>query len=242
MPTVAITVDCEAANENRCFTPEIVKIAEEFMVPITWLIYVSEKVPTANADLYYREYLHRIPSWHEIGMHVHFENQSGYVEDERERGAIIRMAKDVLKSHLIKPTSFRAGCFALQPSDIKYLEDVGVLVDSSPVPDSEYKLFVDWTGAPHQPYHPDPDDVRKPGPSKLLCIPVSIGKNQPAFTDKPDSIADVVENQAQADKVIVLGAHDYASQVDVLRDAVAALRVKGAKFRTLTDIGSDHVL
>ena len=128
MPTVAITVDCEAANENRCFTPEIVKIAEEFMVPVTWLIYVSEKVPTANADLYYREYLHRIPSWHEIGMHVHFENQNGYVEDERARGSIIRMAKDVLKSHLIKPTSFRAGCFSLLPSDVKYLEDVGILV------------------------------------------------------------------------------------------------------------------
>jgi hypothetical protein len=242
MPTVAITVDCEAANENRCFAPQIVKIAEEFMVPITWLIHVSEKNPTSNIRLYYNEYFHRIPSWHEIGLHVHFENQAGYVEDERKRAEIIQIGKDVLKSHLVKPTSFRAGCFALQPSDVKYLEDVGILVDSSPVPDSEYKMFVDWTGAPAQPYHPDYADLRKMGTAKLLCVPVSVGAGQPAYMDKPEAVQEVVTKLADTDSVICLGTHDYSDTLGALRDVTAELRSKGATFRTLTDIGADRVI
>ena len=70
------------------------------MIPITWLIFVSEKNPTSNIDLYYSEYFLRIPSWHEIGLHVHFENISGYVEAEKVRGQIIRIGKDVLKARL----------------------------------------------------------------------------------------------------------------------------------------------
>ncbi len=240
MPTVAVTVDCEAANEGRCHTPEIVQIAEEFMIPITWMIYVSEKNPTSNADLYYREFLHRIPSWHEIGLHCHFEDQTGYVENEKVRAQIIRMGKDILKSHLIKPTSFRAGCFALIPPDLKYLEDIGIMVDSSPVPDSDYKMFVDWTGAPKQPYHPDYNDCRKQGTAKLLCIPVSVGASQPAYMDKPEAVQEVVETSGSTDGVICLGTHDYTNNLGLLRDAIAQLRSKGAQFRTLTAIASER--
>ena len=45
-----------------------------------------------------------------------------------------------------------------------YLKEIGILVDSSVVPDSSYKMFVDWTGAPHEPYHSDPDNLRRPDP------------------------------------------------------------------------------
>lgn len=242
MPTVALTVDCEAANEDRCFTPDIVKIAEEFLVPITWLIYVSEKNPTSNISLYYREYFHRIPSWHEIGLHVHFENNSGYVEDDRTRGEIIRVGKDVMKSHLIKPTSFRAGCFALQGSDIKWLEDIGIVADSSPVPDSEYKMFVDWAGAPRQPYHPDYEDVKKAGTSKLVCIPVSVGAGQPAYMDKPEAVNAVLNSPMSEDTVICLGTHDYNNNIALLRDAVASLKAKGCHFRSLTEVAANRML
>ena len=71
MPTVAISVDCEAANVGKCYTRELIKVAEEFTVPLTWLIFVSEKDPLSNLDLYYNEYFHRIPSWHEIGLLKH---------------------------------------------------------------------------------------------------------------------------------------------------------------------------
>jgi hypothetical protein len=242
MPTVAITVDCEAANENRCFTPQIVKIAEEFMIPITWLIYVSEKSPTSNTDLYYREYFHRIPSWHEIGLHVHFENSSGYVDNEKTRGEIIRIGKDVLKARLVKPTAFRAGDFALLPSDLKYLEDIGIVADSSPVPDSEFRPFVDWTGAPKQPYHPDYADARKQGSAKLMCVPVSVGSGQPAYLDREDAIRDVVENQAVPGAIVCIGMTDWDNHLALLRDTIAALKAKGAKFRCLTDVAAERMI
>jgi len=242
MPTVAVTVDCEAANEDRCFTPDIVKIAEEFLIPITWLIYVSEKNPTSNIALYYREYFHRIPSWHEVGLHLHFENSSGYVEDQRTRAEIIRIGKDVLKSHLIKPTAFRAGCFALLPPDLKYLEDIGILVDSSPVPDSEYKLFVDWAGAPKQPYHPDYEDVTKPGAAKMLCIPVSVAAGQPAYMDKPEAINALLREPMDDDTIVCIGTHDYNNNLSLLRDTIAEFKQKGAKFRSLTEIAADRIL
>src|SRR5262245_18612817 len=64
MPTVAISVDCEAANAGKCYTRELVRVAEEFTVPLTWLIFVSEKDPMSNINLYHNEYFHRIPAWH----------------------------------------------------------------------------------------------------------------------------------------------------------------------------------
>jgi len=135
MPTVAITLDCEAADYPRCYTRDYIKVAEEFTIPITWMIQVSGKDPMGNVQLYYKEYLHRIPSWHEFGLHLHFEDRNGrYVEEPRERGELIQMGKDMLKQAHIKPTAFRAGSYALIPPDLKYLEDMGILVDSSGIP------------------------------------------------------------------------------------------------------------
>jgi hypothetical protein len=128
MPTVAITLDCEAADYPRCYTREYIKVAEEFTIPFTWMIQVSGKDPMANVQLYYREYLHRIPSWHEFGLHLHFEDAQGrYVEDPRERGEMIQTGKDLLKQIHLKPTAFRAGSYALTPPDLKYLEDMAFL-------------------------------------------------------------------------------------------------------------------
>ena len=77
-------------------------------------------------------------------MKVNFENERGYVEDEKERCDILWIAKDTLKSHRIKATSFRAGGFALLPSDIKYLEDMEfwLIAPSSPTPITRCL----WTG------------------------------------------------------------------------------------------------
>ena len=86
MPNVVLTVDCEGAMHERCYTAEYVQILEEEFVPCTWLIHVSLRDPSANTNLYYREFIHRIPSWHEIGVKVNFENERGYVEDPKIRG------------------------------------------------------------------------------------------------------------------------------------------------------------
>lgn len=238
MPNVVLTVDCEGAHHDRCYTREYIKILEEEFVPASWMIHVSMKDPSANTNLYYHEYLHKIPNWHELGMKVNFENERGYVEDEKERGNILWVAKDTLKSHLIKATSFRAGAFALLPSDVKYLEDMGILVDSSVVPDADYKMFVDWHGAPHEPYHSAAEDLKKEGSNKLLHLPIAVHEGKTGYLNGEDLEPLFAANLER--EVIVLGVRDYMDSSDALRRAIQYFRNKGAHFTTLTQAASEH--
>lgn len=238
MPNVVLTVDCEGAHHDRCYTREYIKILEDEFVPASWMIHVSMKDPSANTNLYYHEYLHKIPNWHELGMKVNFENERGYVEDERERGNILWVAKDTLKSHLIKATSFRAGAFALLPSDVKYLEDMGILVDSSVVPDADYKMFVDWRGAPHEPYHSNPDDLKKEGSNKLLHLPIAVHEGKLGYLNGED-LEPLFEANLERE-IIVLGVRDYMDSGAALRGAIRYFRDKGAHFTTLTQAASEH--
>ncbi len=240
MPNVVLTIDCEGAHHDRCFTREYIDVLEEEFVPANWLIHVSLKDPSANTHLYYREYVHKIPNWHEVGMKVNFENDRGYVEDERERGNIIRVAKDTLKSHLIKATSFRAGAFALLPSDVKYLEDIGIIVDSSVIPDANYKMFVDWEGAPRDPYHSDTENLKKPGSNRILHIPVATHGGQHGYLDAGfDKLEALFENNLERE-VICLGMRDYYDSVDDLRKTIRYFRKRDAHFTTLTQAASEH--
>ena len=94
MPTVVVSVDCEAANEGKAYTKEIIRVAEEFTIPLTWLIYVSEKDPLSNLDLYRNEFYHRIPSWHEIGLLVKFESSQGYISDPQSKAKSVMMTDE----------------------------------------------------------------------------------------------------------------------------------------------------
>ncbi|GIK32717.1 MAG: hypothetical protein HND43_02650 [Armatimonadetes bacterium] len=240
MANVVLTVDCEAAHHDRCYTREYIDVLESNFVPATWLIHVSMKDPSANTHLYYREYVHKIPNWHEIGMKVNFENDRGYVEDEVERGNIIRVAKDTLKSHLVKCTSFRAGCFALLPSDLRYLEDVGIIVDSSIVPDADYRMFVDWSGAPSEPYHSDKENLKKAGSNRILHIPVATHDGQYGYLDNGfETIQPLLEANLDRE-VICLGMRDYMDAVETLEKTIRFLRARGAHFTTLTQAASEH--
>jgi hypothetical protein len=239
MQTVILTVDCKAAHHDRCYTMEIVRLAERHEVPLTWLIHVSSLDSSANTELYYREYFHKIPSWHEIGLNVHFENDRGYVDDPKERGKIIQMAKDVLKSHRVKPTSFRAGCFALQASDIRYLEDIGVLVDSSSVAGSDYKMFVDWTGGPSEPYFLSYDDVRLPGDSKVLEIPIACAGGRYGYVESSfEELLPTLE-ALSGQELVCLGMRDYANCLSALEGVLDYYVRRGAQFVTLTQAASE---
>jgi len=240
MPNVVITVDCEGAHHDRCYTNDYVQLMEREFVSATWLVHVSLKDPTANTKLYYQEFFHKIPNWHEIGMKVNFENERGYVEDEKERGNIIRLAKDALKSHHIKVTSFRAGAFALLPSDVKYLDDIGILVDSSVLPDAEYRMFVDWNGAPKHPYHSDVEDLKKEGTNRLLHVPVSTHNGVHAYLDKGFEALRPVFEANLGREVVCIGLRDYQDSVEALGETIAFFRRKGAHFTTLTQCASEH--
>lgn len=240
MPNVVLTIDCEAAHHDRCFTGEYIKILENEFVPATWLIHVSAKDPSANTNLYYHEFIHKIPNWHEIGMKVNFENERGYVEDEKERCNILWLAKDTLKSHLIKATSFRAGGFALLPSDVKYLEDMGILVDSSIVPDADYKMFVDWHGAPHEPFHSAGEDLKKEGANKILHVPIATHDGIHGYLHNGfDALVPLFEANMSRE-VVCLGLRDYHDSIDDLQKTVRFFRERGAHFTTLTQAASEH--
>lgn len=240
MPNIVFTVDCEGAHHDRCFSGAFIKVFEEEFVPCTWLIHSSLKDPSANTKLYYSEYAHKIPSWHEIGMKVAFENDRGYVEDEKERANILLLAKDTLKSHQFKCTSFRAACFALLPTDIKYLEDCGILVDSSVVPDADYRMFVDWRGAPHEPYHSHRDDLKREGSNRMLHVPICTYEGKHGYLDKGfDELKPIVD--ANLDRgVVCIGLRDYQDCIDDLRKLIRYLRGKGSHFTTLTQAASEH--
>lgn len=240
MPNVVLTIDCEAAHHDRCFTKEYIDVCEFEFVPASWMIHVSMKDPSANTKLYWHEFYHKIPSWHEVGMKVNFENERGYVEDEKERGNIIRIAKETLKSHQIKVSSFRAGCFALVPSDIKYLEDIGILVDTSVVPDAEYKMFVDWKGAPHEPYHSHPDDLHKEGSNRILHVPIATHDGQHAYLDRGFEALRPLFEANMDREVICIGMRDYHDSVADLRQTIRFFRERGAHFTTLTQCASEH--
>lgn len=240
MPNVVLTIDCEGAHHDRCYTREYIEVLESEFVPCTWLIHVSLKDPSANTNLYYHEFVHKIPSWHELGMKVNFENERGYVEDPKERGNILWVAKDTLKSHLVKCTAFRAGAFALLPSDIPYLNEIGIVVDLSVVPDAKYRMFVDWTGAPHEPYHASGDDLKRAGDNRILHIPVATHDGLHGYLD-PGFDAMLPLFEANLDReVILLGMRDYQDSVETLRQTIRYFRSKGAHFTTATQAASEH--
>ncbi len=225
---------------DRCYSTEYIQVLEAEFVPCTWLVHVSMKDPSANTNLYYHEFIHRIPSWHEIGMKVNFENERGYIEDARERGNVLWVAKDTLKSHMIKATAFRAGCFALQSSDIPYLQEIGILVDGSVVPDSNYKMFVDWTGAPHEPYHSDSDNLRSEGSNRMLHLPLATHNGENGYLDLGwDTIKSIIDANMHRE-VITLGMRDYFDSVDTLQQVIRYFRGNGAHFTTMTQAASEH--
>ncbi len=239
MPTVAISVDCEAANAGKCYTRELIHVAEEFTVPLTWMIYVSEKDPLSNLDLYYNEFFHRIPAWHEIGLLVGFKNSQGYISDPKERGDLIRIGKDALKSRHVKPTSFRAHQFDLLASDLKHLEDAGFLIDASTCPGSVDKHGVAWPNGPGQPYHPSYDDLSAPGGAKIKMVPLASKNGVCGILDFGwEKVQDVVEHSLANSEIVHLGLTDDVDTAETLRRTLASCKEKGARFVTLTQIAA----
>ena len=240
MPTVCLSVDCEAANVGKCYSRELIQVAEEFTAPFTWLWFFSEKDPTSNIDLYYTEYQHRIPSWHETGLLVSFENSSGYISDPKGRGDCIRIAKDTIKSRHVKPTTFRAYRADLLASDLKHIEDIGVLVDASACPGGRAKHEVTWSNGPAQPYHPSYDNLSEEGDAKIWMVPLAVHNGTCGYLDFGwDKVEAVLEHSLTHDRVTHLALSDYVDNAKTLRQVLTFCKEKGARVATLTQLASE---
>ena len=228
-PTVAISVDCVCAAQGKCFVSQLVDVAEQFMVPLTWLLGVAEHDPMSNIKLYHNEYLHRIPAWHELGLYLTFDTSAG---NTVERGDLIRIGKDILKQFSIKPTAFRAANGDLEPGDLLALEDIGILVDSTPGSSAGRPL-----GAPKAPYHPSYEQLHQSGDAKLWVVPVAnVGGARGYLDDGFDRIKSVIDAHLAESNVLSLGLHDCVDNAQNLRHVLDYLKKREARFVTLTQL------
>ncbi len=75
------------------------------------------------------------------------------------------------------PTSFRAGRFAAGDNTVRFLEELGYLVDSSVTPGEDWNYLegrANFVQAKDQPYFPSREHLLDEGDSKILEVPVSI--------------------------------------------------------------------
>lgn len=161
MGVVVVGVDCVSSGSGRCFAPELVQVAEESVVPLTWFLSVSSRDPMGTISLYHNEFLHRIPAWHEIG--VRLDTRNGHdPNDAQSRRDLVRLGKEMLKQCHVKPVSAHLDGSPLLASDITHLEDVGMIVVVADVPGRQEVEPV--------PYHPAYDDPSKNGTARLFVV------------------------------------------------------------------------
>ncbi len=74
-----------------------------------------------------------------------------------------------------RPTTYRAGRNGFDGRTLPILERLGYTVDTSvdPLFNERRKGGMDFAGAPLEPYYPDYTDIRRPGGSKVLEVPIT---------------------------------------------------------------------
>jgi hypothetical protein len=124
----------------------------------------------------------------EIGAHLHPWSTPPFRGDESQGHRFPhQLPDDLLKSQLealtdviekeigVRPLTYRAGRWGLDGRTLRLLEALGYTSDTSvdPLLNERRKGGPFFGGAPTEPYHPDYEDVRRPGPARILEIPVS---------------------------------------------------------------------
>ena len=177
----AISVDAEVPVSFAApgDIAELLEAAGRNGVPLTWLLYSGLTRPD-EVVAYYRDHaLERIPHDHELGLHVHFDDHElgDYQTDPARRRDLILRGDRVLRDCSIRATSFRAGCWCLEASDVAVLEQIGIVIDSSPCPGSPPRNHAghgDWRELTvREPYRPSHDNLFERGGAELLIVPIA---------------------------------------------------------------------
>jgi hypothetical protein len=107
----------------------------------------------------------------DLAAHTYPHNLPGELLDRQ-----IRELTDVIEKELgVRPTTYRAGRNGFDGRTLPILERLGYTVDTSvdPLFNERRKGGMIFDGAPLAPYHPDYEDVRRPGASRILEIPIT---------------------------------------------------------------------
>jgi hypothetical protein len=107
----------------------------------------------------------------DLAAHTYPHNLPGDLLDRQ-----LRELTAVIEEQLgVRPTTYRAGRNGFDGRTLPILERLGYTVDTSvdPLFNERRKGGMIFDGAPIVPYHPDYADVRRPGASKILEIPIT---------------------------------------------------------------------
>ena len=135
----------------------------------------------------------------EVGAHLHPWNcppfPGGELPDQSEqfyateippeefRAKLDRVVEATLRAFGVGPTSYRAGRWGFDQRQIPHLLDCGIRVDCSVTPRISWRRQIgkrggqggpDFRGAPSEPYWVDAEDVRNPGMTELLELPMTV--------------------------------------------------------------------
>ena len=94
----------------------------------------------------------------------------------------LRELTDTIAQRLgVRPTTYRAGRNGFDGGTLPILERLGYTVDTSvdPLFNERRKGGMAFAGAPVEPYHPSYDDVRRPGGSSILEVPITAATDPP---------------------------------------------------------------
>jgi hypothetical protein len=122
----------------------------------------------------------------ELGTHLHHEFITGWDDvlatstvsslgpGGQEAEDLGRLTELFMQAFGRSPVSFRAGRFGASERTLEVLEDLGYLVDTSVTPLKNWS-FLDFSGAPAQPYYPSAGDIAVRGAERrLLEVPVTL--------------------------------------------------------------------
>lgn len=192
----------EITTRNALYLPRFQQLCERFGLKPTYLVNYEMAVSDAFVE-FGKDLLSRGKG--EIGMHLHAWNSPPIIalthDDSRNKPFLIEYPEETMRAKidfmtkllqdtfLTRITSHRAGRWAMNEHYAQTLIEFGYLTDCSVTP------HVDWHGTlgnpngrggsdyhdfPTTPYFIDPRDIRKPGNSPLLEVPMTVSKRCPA--------------------------------------------------------------
>jgi hypothetical protein len=196
-PAVLVGIDTEADDQwsargrqemgvrNAERLPAVQALFEEFGVRPTYVV-TWEMATRAESAAVLRD-LARSGRC-EIGTHLHpWSSPPFRPEDLAAHTYPHNLPLDLLDRQLteltaeiesqigVRPTTYRAGRNGFDGRTLPILERLGYTVDTSvdPLFNERRKGGMRFDGAPVRPYHPDYEDVRRPGRSKILEVPIT---------------------------------------------------------------------
>ncbi|MGD2174151.1 MAG: hypothetical protein PVJ27_02020 [Candidatus Brocadiaceae bacterium] len=186
----------EVSTRNADYLPRFQSLCESYGLKVTYLVSYA----MACADAFRRfaaDALERGVG--EVGAHPHAWNTPPLEpltgDDARHQPYLIEYPPDVMAekvatlTHLLEDTfgakmgSHRAGRWAFDAQYARVLVEHGYRVDCSVTPHVSWRWMrgapegeggSDYRGCPEEPYFVDPNDVRRPGDSPLLEVPVTV--------------------------------------------------------------------